>query len=691
MSADSLEKGANEIKRQPPKLRENADKLKESIKVWQAWEAEYEDLREELQNLGDNASSHSIDEVGSQCTGELLNQKEINLLIRDERKRPRTCQQTVGLLSRRIDYVQNNIKSLQGSLQADEDKEAASQPCNQAQQKNDDDYPLMEIQEELDENDNVLSSSMTPASEAAPQVIEALKKAGIPGLQPAKPDTSHDRESKRQSDGDQVTNHLDAKASTVRQLPCNPPDVARNQQRSPSTSESDTWGDSRNSGRRRKSVTFADGTKQAAPTPTQPRSARERQAAKAANAVKVVKAEFRGSIDTLKKVHDAGFIDEEVFDHFRRDCLQRRDNLLATVSKQPAAQRQSLNNKQPRSTANASTKADFDPIIPSQESAEDAALRREMIRYNMNEIGAVVAEIDLDEDSSQENSGQEIEQRSSSDEDENSWGISTASALTSDYVKEMQALARKLDDGSKQPAESSTTIEALLQAEDDLVVGEDGNPVKKDTNESNRKQEKTVRFANDLDIDDRPSSLMHNSQSQGIAPKRSNPANADVVERRVEMDSSPKPTSTLKKRRSQFKAARTGEAGAALSPKKPSHLQLQASSGNLTKTPSLPAFTPPATPKPTPIPPGRTHASTVIERPFTSGTSTENVSEPDRLDASLLQQELTMEYHRTRNQMIQRQGGFLGDYAEGEEGPLVDEEGKKVSRFKAARLKGLEG
>ena len=63
--------------------------------------------------------------------------------------------------------------------------------------------------------------------------------------------------------------------------------------------------------------------------------------------------------------------------------------------------------------------------------------------------------------------------------------------------------------------------------------------------------------------------------------------------------------------------------------------------------------------------------------------------EPDEFDPALLSQEVATEYHKMRNRMIQRQGGFLKN-DEDESGivPLDEEEGgpKKVSRFKAARL-----
>jgi unconventional prefoldin RPB5 interactor 1 len=79
-----------------------------------------------------------------------------------------------------------------------------------------------------------------------------------------------------------------------------------------------------------------------------------------------------------------------------------------------------------------------------------------------------------------------------------------------------------------------------------------------------------------------------------------------------------------------------------------------------------------------------TLAPTIVERDVPLDTS---VPEPDELDPQLLHQEVATEYHRMRNRMIQRQGGFMKE-DESEVVPFSEEEGgpKKMSRFKAARL-----
>lgn len=697
----SMEYTTNELNIQRRRLEDNVEKLRESIQTWQTWEAEYKDLKEEVQALGDEASSSALEDVGNSFEGELLNQKEVKILLRDDKKQPRTSTQVVGLLTRRMEYVQSNIKSLHGSLQAAEDKLRTSQALSAFQPTDEEGFPLMEIQERLDENDNVVSSTMTPANEAAPRIIEALRKAGIPSLRDSKEDKVLKHTTGPNPDDSKAPEEAEKIPSALKQLNNTTSSSSSDQHTSPSTSESDTRGGRRTNGRRRKSVTFADGTKQAPPTPTQPRPARDVQAAKAASTARRIKAEVRGSIDALMKVHEAGYINEEVFDRFRKEYLERlQEDVPSTMPKQPAPQRHSSKSEQHDPVVQSKSAEEFNPVIPANESPEDAALRREMIQYNMNEVGAVVAEVNLDDEdrshsSSPENSTEEYERRGSSDDDENDWGLSTNRALTSEYIKEMQALERKLK--MKSNTDTKPSIETLLQAEDGLMVGPEGDPVAPPPRSASIGQgKKAVRFAQDVDTQERPRSPNYHDGYEPGVRKASTPIQADVIERPIiAKGSSTSAAPAPAKKASRFKATRSAPSQTAGAAKKSSPLQITASNKNEVTRPSLPAFTPPATRNMAPTgPAGRTHAPSVVERPYSEEVNGNKVAEPDEFDASFMRQELTMDYHRTRNRMMQRQGGFLPEGGEDEglgSGSLVDENGKKISRFKAARLQAAGG
>ncbi|KAI4223400.1 MAG: hypothetical protein LQ349_007437 [Xanthoria aureola] len=675
-------------------------KLGRSIKYWGNWEAGYKRLKEALQSLGDDASRTAVEEIANQSMGHLLNEKEISILLNDERNGPRTTEQVIGLLSRRIEYVQSNVTSLQNQLQAAED---TPETYNQSRHDDTVDFPLMEIQEELDEDDNVVSSSVNPAGAITPQVVEALRKAVIkspPDSQQAELGQQHKRSASNdnRSDNDSKIN-----SPILKQASAGSPQPRRDLQQSPSTSESDSKGDDRIAGRRRKSVTFADGTKSASPTSTEPKSARDVQAAKAANTARRIKAEVRGSIDALKKVHTAGFINDEVFDRFRQEYVERLQIMPSKLAKQLPPSPQTPREQEIRSEEKTSSVDEFDPVIPTDESPEDAALRREMIRYNMSEVGAVVAEMNLDDDDDQSDPSDSVdsyndeEHRPGSDEDEDRWGMSTGRLLSSDYIKQMQALEQKLNTKSSVGNGSSTDIKTILQAEKALEIGPDGNPKNASPRTGSTDQgRKAVRFAKALDIQERPPSPKTGERKEPRAVAAT-PVHTDIVERRtVNAPHSTNMSTSKKKKVSRFKKSVSAGGQADGAEQHPPALRMQVTNGNQVKTPSLPAFTPPATPKGTLTgPPGHTHTTNVIERPYCEGSNRDNVSEPDEFDAAILQQEVAMDYQGRRNRMIQRQGGFLASEAEAEEeetqGPLVDENGKKISQFKAARLQAWGG
>ena len=93
------------------------------------------------------------------------------------------------------------------------------------------------------------------------------------------------------------------------------------------------------------------------------------------------------------------------------------------------------------------------PVIPEDESPEDARLRREMLQYNLNEVGSVVAELELDENYSDDDD-EYIDELALDDdlpslnsdlsEDEDEHGRSTGPVISDDYRRQMLELEEKL-------------------------------------------------------------------------------------------------------------------------------------------------------------------------------------------------------------------------------------------------------
>lgn len=250
------------------------------------------------------------------------------------------------------------------------------------------------------------------------------------------------------------------------------------------------------------------------------------------------------------------------------------------------------------------------PVVPANESSEDAALRRQMIEYNMSEVNNIVAEMNLDDEASDasysDGDGEDIPDDSSLDEDDDKFGRIKRRVLSDEYLAEMHALEQRLNAKAIQNVGPNAPVEVSTLASGHEK--EEQPPIQSTSNGVNEAVKppatKGVRFAEELDI--------RTSQSPS--------ANA-----------------------------------------------------------------PPPTTSQSPNPPKHIHANKIIERPY-SGTST-TPAEPDEFDPALLQQEVKIEYHKMRNRMIQRQGGFT-DPDDSAEVPLTEAEGgpKKMSRFKAARL-----
>ena len=253
----------------------------------------------------------------------------------------------------------------------------------------------------------------------------------------------------------------------------------------------------------------------------------------------------------------------------------------------------------------------FDPVIPIDESPEDAALRREMIKYNMGEVGAIVAELDLDENNasySDGESGEEDYDYSSVEEDEDQYGRTKQRVLTNEYLAEMQKLQQRLKNVGPAAAQSSSP------RLDDSKVPQKDNSI---SNEGPRRPKgpiaKGVRFAEELDIQEAPNEILDKVPTSEQQPVSTQNAHVKHI-----------------------------------------------------------------------------HTPNVVERPFTGSSSSSHPTEPDEYDPGLLNQEVRTQYHRMRNDMIQRQGGFMAPDEDDETGevPLTEAEGgpKKMSRFKAARL-----
>ncbi|KAF4125083.1 hypothetical protein GMORB2_3922 [Geosmithia morbida] len=334
------------------------------------------------------------------------------------------------------------------------------------------------------------------------------------------------------------------------------------------------------------------------------------------------------------------------------------------------------------------------PVIPEDEDEDDAALRQEMLKYSMGDFGAVVAELDIEEGTSDmeddwdsdEGFG-EGEDGDEDDDEEDKYGRSTLRVVTDSYRQRMLELEQRLGVNSNSAAKQKINDEANMNSDSDderigrIVVKPESSlpskptssssqialPERPTTKQASKKSEKKgVRFAQNLDIaPDTPPSAAAKMAQVEVAPAIE--PHGDVMERSVsEKKSTVRGTKAAPpKRASRFKKALEKSSDP---PKGPMDIPASFVGENRPVAPSGP--------------PSATIADKLVERDIVSRPIDSNEFDDfGDMDA------IAHEHQRLRKKFIQRQGGFLKE-DESPIQPLDETEGGPVrpSRFKAARL-----
>ncbi|KAF2847436.1 hypothetical protein T440DRAFT_403462 [Plenodomus tracheiphilus IPT5] len=167
------------IERRRVELQANIEKLQKALHHWTTWEAEYEALKEELQRGAQDASPAQMRDTARELGGTLLNEKEFEEMLGKDLKIKRSANQVVDILSRRIDYVQQNSASIEKQLDAAEKQLAGVDVLLEPGLDNEEGLPMMDIEEELDDAGNEVSSVVNQTGKGAAEVVEALRRAGM--------------------------------------------------------------------------------------------------------------------------------------------------------------------------------------------------------------------------------------------------------------------------------------------------------------------------------------------------------------------------------------------------------------------------------------------------------------------------------------------------------------------------------
>lgn len=673
-------------------LEENLHKLRQSLKHWQLWEAEYEGLKEEIINVKtENTGPSELDSIAKTYDGDLVNEKEIRELTGLDKDSPRNAKQVIGLIERRQEYVQKNIETVQRQFFEAEAKseELAFAVARDGNAGGDGGLPLTEIHEELDEDGNVIASQLTQPEKATAKVVESLRKAGMSEADLAKTPQPKLRIEDLKPAITNVSPPLSTTFAGQEKKITFDPAVA-----SPTSDVSQE--DLERPSSRKKSVSFTSDTK----------AAIERPRAESEDGKKIVSFNDKIAVMPAAPPPDSRSVSFSPMVEEIPPLGPVSPEVHATTGDQIASSQDtsiSNNLSQPGQTA-ADVSMRDDVAIPEDESPEDAKLRREMLEYHLNEVGNVVAQMDLeginmdidpdgydedeDDSSSFHTTSEYLDDEdtpyttglSDDDDSEDEYGRSKRSPITPEYRTQMEELHKRLI-GNLGPAPENDDI---TEADPDidpkdvrkLVIREKRTSTSSASSESSDKKpgsKKRVSFAQSLDVAEPaspPLKAQKMEESENVVPV----ANT-ITERSTAMPHS-LPRRLSNDGVSQFKNLRAAPiTGADWPARVDSDVHMEDADTIIDQ--------------PTP-PTDAIMASTLKERkPARAGAAAPFLDDP-----AAQRRELAAEYYRRRNDMIKQQGGFKStdeDEEEEELGQLMEEKDgkiKKVSRFKAARLKG---
>ncbi|KAL1610557.1 hypothetical protein SLS60_002226 [Paraconiothyrium brasiliense] len=366
-------------------LEETVAKFRKALDHWSTWEMEYQILKEELQAAG-SPSPSQMAEIGRDIQGKLVDEKEVEVLLGKSLPSKRTANQVIDMITRRLDYVEQNRETVEKQLdKAQKQLEALEMLTDQGMQ-NEEGLPMMDIEEQLDDDDNVVSSSVTQPGKVAPELVEALRKAGV---QKTEDKTSKGERNMVDKPPTSPTPPIPAPSTS---LPA--PDttlksthVSNSAEESEKSSVTTLKGKSKTFEAPKKSVSFANDVR--VETFEKP---------------KTLQDDVRNwNLPPGAKIYEVDDESEDILDK---------------------------------------------AVVPDTDTPEEAALRREMLQYGLSENNDVVAELELEDDDEDMDDDYDEDYEgydSEVSEQEDKYGRSTRRVLSDDYVQEMRELEKKLN------------------------------------------------------------------------------------------------------------------------------------------------------------------------------------------------------------------------------------------------------
>ncbi|KAF2860181.1 hypothetical protein K470DRAFT_264658 [Piedraia hortae CBS 480.64] len=578
-------------------LEETLQRLRCQLRQWHLWDAEYECLKEEIELLQPRVNHQTLAELCQAWNGDVVVESVIRELTGMDQESPRSGPLIMRDIDRRLEYVQQNIETLKRQFfDAEAKLEEFDFAARREAQDESGGLPLTEIEEELDENDNVVSSFVFEPEAQQARLIDSLRKVGV---------TSEDVKPKKPA----ITN-----ASP----PATPGAMA-----SPATAtgpevDADATNGCTRPRLRKKSVSFAADTK-TAPEPTRPESEEGKKCVTFAEKVAVAPA---APLPDTRTVQFCPMVEEIPVD---TDAAARQKDLRGCFK---VGDKVKILNDDDQVI-------DEHVILPEDEDEDDAQSRREMLKYYLNDVRHVVAQMDIsndydeyDDDSSSHYTGStypddaSYHDHQSDDDDESAWSREKGPILTEEYHQSMKALEQRLLgslDMGRKGSQENTSAKSSVSSDSQTSKGK-----------------KRVSFAEPPDASE--PMPPHKMQKQQLPV--TTPVSESIQERQPTTVNLPLRPSPVRSEKGSHNA--TGQAN----------------------------------------PPDQLLVETLVERPVSK------THEPPNPKLNELQQ-MDMTYQRLCNNMIQQCDGLTNNDDLNVDG-LIEEKPdgttKKISKFKAARL-----
>ncbi|BFZ63102.1 hypothetical protein YB2330_004220 [Saitoella coloradoensis] len=145
------------------RLEDQLKSLRESLDQWQNYKKEYAALQEKISDLPQKTTRDIRVPFGkfASIPGTLIHTNEITVLLGENWFVERSAHEAAEIIGRRIDYVEENVKKVEGEMEGVRERLGAFEELERETvgDVNEAGQPIVEITEELDDEGNVVKTS----------------------------------------------------------------------------------------------------------------------------------------------------------------------------------------------------------------------------------------------------------------------------------------------------------------------------------------------------------------------------------------------------------------------------------------------------------------------------------------------------------------------------------------------------